>query len=106
MVKKKKNKKNLNSVYLLFIVVFLLILILIGLFMGNLGLFEQKKEAQDFYIIDKCAIVMGNLIHQVRDEGECRVKCINECGLLDLDFEHVDFLRKDNDCNDCNCFCN
>jgi len=107
MVKKKRrNEKNLTSVYLLFGVGVILVLVLIGLFMGSWGLFEPKEEAQNFYIIDKCAIVMGNLIHQIRDNGECHIKCINECGLLDLDFDHIEFLGKNNDCNDCKCFCN
>ncbi|MCD4771328.1 hypothetical protein K8R30_02825 [archaeon] len=105
-MKRKRRKNSLKSVRLLFGVGIFLVLVLIGLILSNFGVFDSPNEVQVFSLEDKCALVMGNLIHQVRDTGECHVKCVNECKIRELNFDHVEFVAHDVSCNDCDCYCN
>jgi len=115
MVKRKRRKSSSNpggflfgfgaSVGFLFGFGIFLGLILVGLILVNLGVFQGPNEVQVFPLEDKCALVMGNLIHQVRDVGECHVKCVNECKIRELNFDHVEFVAHDVSCNDCDCYC-
>jgi ethanolamine utilization protein EutA (predicted chaperonin) len=103
--KRKKEKKNKNVVIALFVMVGILALILIGLIMYSFGVFESNSP-ELFVIKDECGNVLGNLIHQIRDEGECRIKCVNECDVRGMDFFDFGFALKIDDCNSCECWCN
>jgi hypothetical protein len=106
MVKRKRRKSNLKSVRLFFGFGIFLVLVLVTLVLINFGVFEGPNEVQVFTLEDRCAVVMGNLIHQVRDTGECHVKCVNECKIRELNFDHVEFVAQNVSCNDCECYCN
>lgn len=101
---KTVRKKSKGVVLGLFVGAGVLVFILVALIMSSFGLFE-KNEPELFIIRDECSLVMGNLIHQVRDMGECRIKCVNECDVRDMDFLKFEFLGKNNDCNSCECWC-
>ncbi len=115
MVKKKRvirnrvqtvrRRVNRKVVAWLFVFAGILVLILLGLMLYNFGVFEKKEGPQLFNIKDECALVMGNLVHQVRDDGECRIKCVNECDVRDMDFMRFSFEGKNDDCNSCDCWC-
>ncbi len=98
----RKGKKNI--VFGLFVGLGVLILILILLLMISFNVFEHN-ETRMFSIKDECSIVVGNLIHQIRNNGECRIKCVNECDVRKMNFEKFDFTEKDNECNSCECWC-
>lgn len=102
---RKSRKKSRRAVALLFVGLGVLVLVLIGLLSFSFGFFE-KSEAQMLVVSDECGVMPGfGLIHQVRDEGECRVKCVNECGLMELDFLNISFVASDSECHYCECWC-
>lgn len=113
IVKKKRAKKKSkagqktrgrNIVFILFISLGVLILVLGLLLMFDFGVFK-KNEVKMFSIKDECSIVVGNLIHQIRNDGECRIKCVNECYIREMDFEKFNFIEKNDDCSSCECWC-
>lgn len=99
---KKKSKK---VVFTLFAAVFILLALLVYLLAYNFGFFEEETGPQFFSVKDECSLMMGNLIHQIRDEGECRNKCVNECDVRDMDFFSFEFEAKNDDCSYCGCYC-
>lgn len=107
VVKKTRSlkKKNRRVVFGLFVLVGVLLVVLVGLAMFNAGVFEKTESPKLFNIKDECALVMGNLVHQVRDRGECRIKCVNECDVRGMDFSNFSFEGKNDDCNSCGCWC-
>ncbi len=103
--KTAKRKTNRAIVIGLFVGIGVLVLVLIGLVMFNFGFFENH-EPEFFSVKDECSLIMGNLVHQIRDDGECRIRCVNECDVRDMDFVKFEYEGKDNDCNSCGCWCN
>jgi len=97
--------KNRKVVILLFFGVGILVVGLVLLIMSSVGFFEKFEEEKYFDIKDECGIILGNLVHQVRDEGECRLKCVNECDVRGMDFVRFGFEGKIEDCNSCDCWC-
>jgi hypothetical protein len=83
----------------------ILVLILILLIGISSGLFEGPKEVVMYAINDECSLVMGNIIHQIRDNGDCRIRCVNECGLREKEIVKIEFELKNNSCHVCDCYC-
>lgn len=107
-MKKTKKVKKHNHVKLarsLFVVGVFLIVVLIGLVLSSSDIFDGSKEVRLFSIMDECSLVMGNLIHQIRDSGDCRIRCINECDIRDMDFDSVEFVLQNSTCHLCDCYC-
>lgn len=103
--KSRKNKKKVTSaVVFLFVALFLLIVILGGLLLSDFGFFE-KHEVRKFNVLDECSLIMGNLVHQIRNDGECKIRCVNECDVRDMEFVDFAFEGKIDDCNYCKCSC-
>jgi hypothetical protein len=100
-----RKRKNRNVVIGLFVGIGILAVVLIGLIISSFGLFEGSSEPEMFSIKDECSLMMGNLIHQIRDEGECRIKCVNECDVREMNFVRFEFEGKNNDCSSCDCWC-
>lgn len=101
-MKKTKKVKKHNHVKLarsLFVIGVFLIVVLIGLILSGLEIFEGSKEARLFPLKDECSLVMGSLIHQIRDFGDCHIRCINECDIRDMDFESIEFVLQNSTCN-------
>ena len=99
-----RKKKNRATVIALFAGVGVLTLLLVYLIVQNFGFFENAQPER-FIIKDECAVIMGSLVHQIRDEGECRIKCVNECDVREMGFVEFGFEGKNDDCNACDCWC-
>lgn len=97
----RKNKKVVAG---LFLCVGVLVLVLAYLVLNSFGVFESHSP-EFFEVKDECSLIMGNLVHQIRDDGECRIKCVNECDVRSMEFFDFEFEGKDNDCNACDCWC-
>ena len=81
-----------------------MILFLALLIMISLSIFE-KKEIKKITILDECSLMMNEIINQIKNEGNCRLMCINECALRKMKFIESEFIEKINSCNECYCYC-
>lgn len=101
---KKKRKKKVIGVILIVIFVFIVASVVL-LLVDNPPEISLLKEKKEYLIPDECGVVAGNLIHNIKDEGECRIKCRNECGLRQEKFHSSEFIKRDNTCHLCRCYC-
>ena len=98
-----KKNKSIGRVIITAIIALLIILLL--LILSVIGVFEEQKQEEKISIRDECSLVMGNLIHQIRDSGDCRIRCINDCEVREKEFVRSEFASRENDCHVCDCFC-
>ena len=106
--KKQKmiNKKKKKIIFLLlFVTLMFFLLLLIFLSILNLNFFGLFNKPISFEIKDECSLMMNNLIEQIKDEDVCKMMCINECELRDKKIFDFDFLKKEDSCNYCYCYC-
>jgi len=105
-----KNIKRRNSLAkkVILLIIFLILVFLILLvfwFEIPLKIKNISKEPQLIPLKDECSIILNNLVHQINDEGTCKIKCINECNFKKMKFYNSAFTSKNNSCNLCNCYC-
>jgi hypothetical protein len=105
---KKKPKKRLIKLVLIILTIILILVLLMTLviqynFINNFKNLQPKEKI--FLIKDECSLILGQIIHQIRDKDECRIRCINECRLENLNIKKSDFVLGNNSCHACNCFC-
>jgi hypothetical protein len=110
MQKEKQGKKGKKIIQkILFIIIILLVLVflvLLSIELGILDFFKKiNREPQLFVIDDKCALVMGKFIHEIKGEGDCKINCEYECKLRELKFTKVEFIENSESCNKCDCYC-
>lgn len=82
-----------------------LLFLLIFLVFVGLGGLKKPQEPELFRIKDECSLVMGNLIHSIKDEGECKLRCFNDCGIRRMEYDLSKFREVTNSCNSCDCYC-
>jgi len=82
-----------------------LILILVVLILFSIGAFENKGEVQKFSIDDECSLIMGSILHNIRDGGECKIKCANNCEIREMTFHDSEFFLQNASCHTCDCYC-
>src|SRR3989339_897624 len=69
---------------------------------------EVKNNFRDpeyLLIKDECALIMGNLIHKIQNEGECKIACQNSCKIKGYFYFNSTFVSFNNQCNTCDCYC-
>lgn len=101
--KQKKLRKNI-----IFLLIFLIAVFICLVFIQSEILDKIKtalKKPQLFVIKDECAIITNQLIHQIKNEGECKARCRNECTLRDASFNRFEFIESSNSCHNCYCYC-
>ncbi len=102
-----KNKRRVLKT--IFFLIIMLILILGSLIYFQSGLPKYIKrymgEPRLFEITDECSYLVGNLIHQIRDSDECKIRCNNQCETEKLNFYKMNFVQKNNSCHVCQCYC-
>lgn len=103
LLKKSVRRNKLAMGVLIAAIVLAIMLALLGLFI--FGFFEQPGAEERFVLQDECNLVMGNLIHQIRTDGDCIIRCRNECELREMDFVRMEFVPQNNSCHDCDCYC-
>jgi hypothetical protein len=93
---------------IIFIFSFLCIVALIVLLFFHFKIIEYLYSSGPELIVieDECSIMLNNIIHQIKDEGGCRIMCSAECEIRNMKFHHSEFIFKDNSCHTCNCYCN
>jgi len=112
--KKVKNKKKhvlhkkTMLVIILFLALFLTILSLILLVQFNFiknPLEKISLKERIFEIKDECSLIVGQLIHTIKDESTCEIKCKTNCDAFDMNFQNSEFTEKNEDCHTCKCTC-
>ena len=98
---KKEIKKLSGIFYIILILLVIALLVFIGI---HFKVFE-KKQMQRIQIIDECSVMMNDIIHLIKNEGNCRLMCLNECNLRDLKFIESEFIERTGNCNECYCSC-
>ena len=58
-----------------------------------------------FVIEDSCSLIVGQLIHTIENSDTCEMRCKTECSVREMSFHDSEFVEKENDCNECNCYC-
>ena len=107
-IKKKKISKRKKIISLIILVLILgLVLIFIAKEMGivNLSLEKIFKKPKVYSIKDSCSLIAGKIIHPIKNEDLCVIKCKDECELNKMEFNKVDFISRESNCNICNCYC-
>ena len=100
----KGNKKKLAIIIILSIM--LLVVIFSIMIAADLFSFSLEKEkVKRFDVQDKCSLIVGRLIHVVRDADDCRINCRAECGVRRYEFVQSNFTEQINECNQCACYC-
>lgn len=118
--KEKKRQKRVTKVY--FIIAYLLLLSLVILLLYNFGVFDKKKDAEYFSIEDECFPIFDQMVHNLKNEGDCKIKCENNCEFRDMEFLNSSFvpfnssalnlsaenqnLSFEDFCHTCDCYCN
>jgi hypothetical protein len=104
--RKSDRKKRLRIANILTIIFFILLLLLAYLVLKMLGVsvFTQK-EIVKVQMDAECSMILGNLIQSVDGEDSCRIKCRADCEIRQMAFYRSEFLKKENDCNLCDCYC-
>ncbi|MGD9276135.1 MAG: hypothetical protein PVJ67_03095 [Candidatus Pacearchaeota archaeon] len=98
----RKQKKLIKK---LLILVGVLIFVLVILLIINSDFKTFFKSTQLIVIEDNCGVAVGNLIHEIKSEDNCKVMCNNECNVLDKSFVRVEFSDETGSCYECLCYC-
>lgn len=102
-----KSKTFSSKIFLLgMIMLAILIFILLIIEYVNFGfvseIFSQEYKVE---VKDECSIIMGNLLHTIRDSTDCNLQCNNRCNIDGNKFVDSEFTLLNNSCNSCNCYC-
>jgi hypothetical protein len=100
----KKSKTNTKTYLTIGIVLGIIIISLIAFILLKPNI-KITKKAVSYTIIDECGMAMGNLIHQVKDEGTCKIKCRAKCFSINADYIKIEFKEETKACNECKCYC-
>jgi hypothetical protein len=108
--KPKRRKKRSNGLYALIVVLIIFFLVLCIALLVQLNVVDNpiqdvNSEPQLFNIRDECTMILGNLIHKIKDADGCELSCKTECGVRDMGFYSSDFIESDTDCHVCRCYC-
>jgi hypothetical protein len=58
-----------------------------------------------YNIPDECGPIHGQILHSVKDESTCRIRCRGHCQSLDYEFSASAFQDRGTRCHLCNCTC-
>jgi len=101
----RKNKFGFFLVILAILLATIITILLIEFKVINNPIKNPLAKPQLFVIDDKCSMIVGQLIHTINDGDGCEMRCKTECGVRKMDFYNSNFIKKQNDCNGCNCYC-
>ena len=112
-VKKEDSKKKFLSkkIVLISIIILVVLTLFILTYLGfEYGFLSNpfddfNKKSKLYSVKDECSLILGNLIHSIKDEGICEAKCKIYCQTRELDYKNSEFIAKESDCNICNCYC-
>ena len=100
-------KKNTIRILVVLLVIGIISLIVVSLIQfGVTSLISKRLEKPEkFEIRDECSLILGKVIHQIKDEGNCKIMCLGECEVRNMEFYDSEFIEKESDCHVCYCYC-
>lgn len=107
----KKDKVKLSSKKTKIIIITLIVLLTITiiLILVAAGILDMSRLARNevkvFQSQDKCSLIVGKLIHVIRDSDDCRINCRADCNVRQLEFVDSNFTASFTSCNQCTCYC-
>jgi len=102
-IKTTKKRKILLITLILFLVVLSTLLVL--QFQEKSVIKKIFQEPTMYEIKDECGLLFNNILHEIKNSGECKISCINECSIRNKNFYDSNFIEKNNSCHTCNCYC-
>jgi hypothetical protein len=103
---KRKTRNLIKIIYIMIAILALVALVLlINELLPNGTIKNPWKVPEKYPIKDECALILNRLIHQIKDEADCHIRCRNECTVREKDISSSEFIAQDQDCNICNCYC-
>ena len=100
----KKKKKLSKKVILITLILALTLLVLLAI-QYDVWNINITKKIKHIKIMDECSIMVGKLIHQIKDSDGCKLKCLAECDINKMKFYDSEFLLKNESCHNCECYC-
>lgn len=111
VIKRKVRKSNKEFLYsklflVLVIVSLFAFLTLVFIEFVDFGFVSDLfEEPQEVVVVDGCSLIMGNLVHQIRDETDCNLNCASRCEVDDMSYYNSSFEASSGGCHSCQCFC-
>ena len=102
---KLKKFRLIKIVYLA--IILLLILLIVAIFIQSESINYIKRyfsKPKLIVIKDECNLLMDNILHNIRDSDDCKIRCQNECNLAKLKFQRINFVNGKG-CYTCDCYC-
>lgn len=100
--KKRKHFVQNRLVIASIVILFIFLAILVS---SSFGIFEEKRDPVKVEILDECVPFMNNLVHNIHDEGGCKIKCMNNCEVREMNFYNSSFTFQNSTCHTCDCYC-
>src|SRR3989338_1359390 len=101
MEKKGKKKKLIGKILIVILILFIILIILLLIQYKKLDLSILTRKPQLFIIKDECSLILGNIIHKIKNGDECKIFCRNECILRKIEFYNSEFIESNNSCHTC-----
>lgn len=104
---KKENSNNLIKIILILIIILSIIFFIILIMQSSVldSVNSLYKKPNLITVKDECSLIFNNIVHQIKNEGDCKIRCRNECNLENMNFYDINFTLNSNSCNLCNCYC-
>ena len=104
---KKQNSGNIIKIILILIILLAIIFFIILIMQSSIldSVNSLYKKPKMLAIKDECSRIFSNIVHQIKSEGDCKIRCRNECQLKNMNFYDINFTSNSNSCNICNCYC-
>jgi hypothetical protein len=100
---KKTIKKILIIVLIILVIVFILLLIIQSGIINNIK--NISREPVKIIIEDVCTVYFGSILHDIKNEAYCKIKCTDECKISEMNFFKIEFIEYQDKCNVCDCYC-
>jgi hypothetical protein len=103
--RRKNNPSHRKSRIFLGLIGVLVVLLIVFLLLGVNWDFKIIKEVQSFEIQDGCSLIAGNLLHEIGNDADCKIRCSNLCEVRELNYYNHNFLTENLTCYSCECDC-
>jgi len=108
---KKPHKKFNKNLIIGFVIILISALLVLSLtLLVQTGIIENplknlNLKEQLFMVKDGCSMIVGNLMHTINNDDDCKRQCKSDCQVREMNFQRFVFTKVPNNCNECSCYC-